>query len=104
MVEYHLRQNVSTLIACLYSPRDKAFSTETLGNFVDDCAWQLENGERPKRILFHIAPALADAEEQINRLNRILQDTRRDKSPDESSKLYKLLQLAEESEQEQESL
>ena len=94
MVEYHLRQSVSSLIACLYCPRDQAFSTETLGNYVNDCAWQLENGEKPRRILFHIAPALSDAEEEINRLNRVLQANRKEKVT-EDSELSKLLQSIE---------
>ena len=102
MVEYHLRQSVSSLVACLYSPNAKnPFSTETLGNYVNDCAWQLEQGERPKRILFHIAPALADAEKEIDRLNKILQDNRRDKQTCEQGELSQLLQAIEEEQAEQ---
>lgn len=79
MVDYKLRKEITALIVCLYDPKSEIpFSTEKLSNYVDDCCWQLENGELPRRIAFHIAPAPADAKRAIDDMTRTLQALRKE--------------------------
>lgn len=81
MIDYKLKQDIRTLILCLHDPSsENPFSTESLGNYIDDCYWQLTNGHRIRRIPFHLAPALSDANRAIMEMNRIIQENRKGKA------------------------
>lgn len=84
MVDYHLKQELLSLRVCLYCPDeqniDEQFKIESLANFIDDCAWQISNGQNIKRFPFHLAPALPDAEKAETDMKRnILEMRRKDK-------------------------
>ena len=80
MIEYHIRRELNNLIVCLYDPSTpEPFTLESLGNYVDDCSWQLESGEKPRRIPFHITPSRADALRHIESMNRTVQAIKKER-------------------------
>ena len=80
MIDYKLKREINNLILCLYNPASEdPFSTDSLSNYIDDCAWQLRNGQRVKRIPFYITPALSDAKRAIADMNRSIQAARKEK-------------------------
>lgn len=91
MINYKLRKEITALIVCLYDPKAEIpFSTEKLSNFIDDCSWQLLNGEKPRRIPFHLAPAQSDAKRAIEDMNRKLQALRKESNQSGSATLTML--------------
>lgn len=91
VVNYRLRDELQTLIVCLYNPHDApetTFTTETISNYIRDCEWELMTGETVKRIPFHITASPADAERACDTMRQSLQDLRKRKSDTECNSGY----------------
>ena len=65
-INYKLRDDIKNLIVCLYNPSESSEETQytlcSLWDYILDCGWQIEQGEKVKRFPFHVSPCLADAE------------------------------------------
>jgi hypothetical protein len=83
MIEYKLKEELRSLIVCLYDSRSETpFTTDTLSNYIDACAWQLENGETPRRIVFHVTVSNVDATRAIDDMNRAIKALRKEERAD----------------------
>lgn len=81
VVNYRLKDELRNLIVCLYNPHEipeNQFTTDNLSNFITDCWWQLEQGEKVKRIPFHLTPSLVDAKRVSEDMRRCLRESRID--------------------------
>ena len=81
VVNYRLKDELRNLIVCLYNPHEipeNQFTTDNLSNFITDCWWQLEQGEKVKRIPFHLTPSLVDAKRVSEDMKRCLHESRKD--------------------------
>ena len=88
-INYKLRDEIKYLIVCLYNPSGSAeetqYTTSSLWDYILDCGWQLEQGEKVKRFPYHITPSLADAEREKEKFKSMISLLRKDRiSSDEN--------------------
>lgn len=88
-INYKLRDEIKYLILCLYDPSEPAEETQytfsSVWDYILDCGWQLEHGEKVKRFPYHITPALADAERAKEEFKAMISMIRKDRvSSDEN--------------------
>lgn len=83
-INYRLREDVQALILCLYNPSGASFETQytfsSLSDYIQDCACQLERGEKIKRFPFHLAPCRADALQAQENFRRIISSMRKERT------------------------
>jgi hypothetical protein len=84
-INYRLRQDVQALIICLYNASGSSFETQytfsSLSNYIQDCACQLERGEKVKRLPYHLATCYADALQAREDFRRIMTAARKEGHP-----------------------
>ena len=91
MVDYRLKQDIKNLIVCLYDPKEVIhFTTDTLANYIDDCYWQLVAGQKPRRIIFHVTPAMSEAIRITESVNMAMKVSKRDKQSDTADTVSEL--------------
>ena len=88
-INYKLRDEIKYIIVCLYDPSEPAEETQytfsSVWDYILDCGWQLEHGEKVKRFPYHITPALADAERAKEEFKSMISMIRKDRvSSDEN--------------------
>lgn len=85
VVNYHLRDDLMGLTVCLYNAHaEEKYTTDTLQNYILDCAWQLEQGQPVKRVPFYITVSPVDAERAIQDLKQSIQMMRKASNQEES--------------------
>ena len=83
-VNYTLKDTIKCLIVCLYNPSGSSEETQytfsSLWDYISDCGWQLEQGERVRRFPYHIASCLADAQQEQARFKSMISSLRKEKA------------------------
>lgn len=86
VVNYKLRDDIKYLVVCLYNPSGSSEETQytfsSLWDYILDCGWQLEQGEKIKRFPYHISPCLADAEKAQRDFKLTVSTLRKERSAD----------------------
>ena len=89
VVNYKLRDDIKYLIVCLYNPSGSSEETQytfsSLWDYILDCGWQLEQGEKVKRFPYHISPCLADAEKAQRDFKLTVSTLRKERSADSTA-------------------
>ena len=83
MIHYALRNDLRSLIVCLYCPSGSSEETQytfsSLWDYTLDCGYQLEHGERVKRFPYHIATCQADAKQAQEDFKRSMAALRKER-------------------------
>lgn len=83
-VSYKLREDLRSLIVCLYCPsgssEESQYTFSSLWNYINDCDYQIKSGEKVKRVPYHVAPCQADAIRAQEDLKRTLAALRKERN------------------------